>query len=141
MKTTFPTSPLTSRTHQNGRPPRNTKHSRATASFPAERPIQHGDNPAEFINVTDTIDLDKSSKTKVRVQVMKDYHRRRIHRIDENGNETLDLRPEPPILSAKALTQKFRLGDERILRPWKPKKGERRKNKVKTTPHEGKSVV
>jgi hypothetical protein len=123
MESTFHFSPFTSRQLQNGRPSRNTQHTQL---------IQHEDNSAEFINVTDTVDLDKSSKTKVRVQVMKDYHRRRIQKIDESGNETLDQRPEPPVLSAKAQTQKFRLGDERILRPWKPKKGGHKKNKDKT---------
>lgn len=81
-------------------------------------------------------DLDESSKTKVRVQVMKDYHRRRIQKFDENGVETLDHRPEPPPISAKSQTQKFRLGYERVLRPWKPRKSERKKDKVRTSSEE-----
>lgn len=129
MKTTFPILTLPSRQSQNGQSSKNTKHTKGT-TFP---PVQHDDNPAEFINVTQSVDLDKSSKTRVRVQVMKDYHRRRTQKVDEHGNETLDHRSGPPRLSAKAQTQKFRLGQEKILRPWKPKKRERKKDRIETT--------
>ncbi|TVY62891.1 hypothetical protein LSUE1_G009195 [Lachnellula suecica] len=87
---------------------------------------QNGNDLPEFINVTDTTSLDKTSKTKVRVQVMKDYHRRRVQETDGNKPVALKRRLEPPQLSARAQTQKFRLGDERILRPWKPKKGQKK---------------
>ncbi|KAL2072878.1 hypothetical protein VTL71DRAFT_12221 [Oculimacula yallundae] len=75
----------------------------------------------QFINIADSISLDKSSRTKVRVQAMRDYHRRRI--------ESVDIGPRPnhipkKPLSAKAQTHKFRLGEENLLKPWVPVKSE-----------------
>jgi hypothetical protein len=67
---------------------------------------------------------------------MKDYHRRRVQEIADNRHATLDQRSEPPAISAKVQTQKFRLGQERILRPWTPKKGGKKKRQDKTPPKE-----
>lgn len=74
----------------------------------------------QFINYTDSVSLDESARTQVRVQVMRDYHRRRAQR-GEGKEEVLvsDTRNrEPP--TAKSQTQKFRLGHEKVLRPWVP---------------------
>lgn len=76
----------------------------------------------QFINYTDSVSLDESARTRVRVQVMRDYHRRRAQR--EEGREealianTRDRKPP----SAKSQIQKFRLGHEKVLRPWVPVK-------------------
>jgi len=82
-----------------------------------------------FINITDSKSLDQSSRTEVRVQVMKDYHRRRrgAGRAEE-GNETSHV---PTPISAKAMSGKFRFGQERVLRPWKPVKALRGRGKGK----------
>lgn len=70
----------------------------------------------QFINLVDAPSLDKTSRTTVRVQAMHDYHRRRV---SAKGKAVPVRRPPPPIvLSAKAQTQKFRLGREKVLRPW-----------------------
>ncbi|KAH7363779.1 fungal-specific transcription factor domain-containing protein [Rhexocercosporidium sp. MPI-PUGE-AT-0058] len=74
---------------------------------------------AQFINMTDSTSLDKTSRTQVRVQAMRDYHRRRTAKPDS------DIRPKATPqqpLSAKAQTHKFRLGQEKILQPWVPVK-------------------
>lgn len=75
---------------------------------------------AQFINVTNSISLDKVSRTQVRVQAMRDYHRRRVQGVDENELPAKKAAREPP--SVKSQTQKFRLGKEKILRPWVPVK-------------------
>jgi hypothetical protein len=87
---------------------------------------------SHFINITDSKSLDQSSRTEVRVQVMKDYHRRRKRagRAKE-GNETSHV---PAPLSAKAMSGKFRFGQERVLRPWKPVKALRGKGKGRVLP-------
>lgn len=137
MEITLRPSPVTSKQHHNGRNP---KRAKEQISLPVQKSTQDGFLSPEFINVTDTVSLDKSSKTKVRIQVMKDYHRRKVQEIEENKHETLDQRSEPPQLSAKAQTKKFRLGDERVLRPWEPKKGPSKKNKITRTA-EGKKKI
>jgi hypothetical protein len=135
MEVTFRPSSFNSKEYQNERPKKNTKRARVPAPSLVHSPHHESIIP-EFINVTDTVSLDKSSKTKVRIQVMKDYHRRRVQEIGENRHVTLDQRSEPPAISAKAQTQKFRLGQERILRPWTPKKGGKKKRQDKTPPRE-----
>lgn len=70
---------------------------------------------AHFINITDTLSLDDTSKTEVRVQVMREYHRRR-----KQGkiSKTEAIIAQKAPLSAKSQTQKFRLDREKVLRPW-----------------------
>ncbi len=75
---------------------------------------------AQFINVTDTASLDKTLRTQVRVQAMRDYHRRRVQGVNENELPARKAAREPP--SAKSQTQKFRLGKEKVLGPWVPVK-------------------
>jgi hypothetical protein len=85
-----------------------------------------------FINITDSKSLDQSSRTEVRVQVMKDYHRRRKGAGSaKEGNETSHV---PAPISAKAMSGKFRFGQERVLRPWKPVKALRGKGKGRALP-------
>ncbi|KAH9212874.1 fungal-specific transcription factor domain-containing protein [Leptodontidium sp. 2 PMI_412] len=88
----------------------------------SHRLIQQSGKPkAQFINITDSSSLDKASRTQVRVQAMRDYHRRRT------GNADGDIQSKPipqKPLSAKAQTRKFRLGEENTLRPWVPVKSE-----------------
>jgi hypothetical protein len=72
-----------------------------------------------FINISDTISLDDTSKKAVRVQVMREYHHRRKQ--GKTSKRQAALAPqEPP--TAKSQTQKFRLGREKVLRPWVPVK-------------------
>lgn len=86
----------------------------------AARPIVPltGDNAvnnAHFINITDTLSMNDTMKTEVRVQVMRDYHRRRKQRGSSSMPKTLNPRVAP---SAQSQTQKFRLNREKILRHW-----------------------
>ena len=74
----------------------------------------------QFINFTDSTSLDKSTRTKVRVQVMRDYHRRR--QIQLEGKQSGRVSPRPGI---KGQTHKFRLGLEKSLRPWIPVKAKK----------------
>lgn len=83
-------------------------------------PPQHSVKPkTQFINITDSTSLDKASRTQVRVQAMRDYHRRRT----ENPGGGIEPKPisQKP-LTAKAQTRKFRLGQEKMLQPWAPVK-------------------
>jgi hypothetical protein len=75
----------------------------------------------QFINVTNSAALDESARTKVRVQVMRDYHRRRVQKI--NLNESSIQAPELKPPSGKGQTHKFRFGKDKGLRPWVPVKG------------------
>jgi hypothetical protein len=85
----------------------------------------------QFINVTDPTSLDKSSRTQVRVQVMRDYHRRRTQKAEGKESSRSEPNQPRPALSAKAQTQKFRLGREKVLRPWVPvKSGGKRQEKA-----------
>lgn len=52
---------------------------------------------------------------------MRDYHRRRVQKANQNADTIQAPAPKPP--SAKAQTQKFRFGKEKGLRPWVPVKG------------------
>jgi hypothetical protein len=74
----------------------------------------------QFINVTNSAALDESARTKVRVQVMRDYHRRRVQRTNQNENTIQTPALKPP--SAKGQTHKFRFGKDKGLRPWVPVK-------------------
>ena len=92
--------------------------STSTASTPASTLAKAEDNAQilpHFINITNSLSLDDSSKSEIRVQVMREYHQRRrqgkVSRVESR------LAPKTP-LSAKSQTQKFRLGREKILRPW-----------------------
>lgn len=84
-----------------------------------------------FINITDSKSLDQSSRTEVRVQVMKDYHRRRK---GAGGAKEGNASHVPTPISAKAMSGKFRFGRERVLRPWKPVKALRGKGKGRVLP-------
>lgn len=84
-----------------------------------------------FINITDSKSLDQSSRTEVRVQVMKDYHRRRK---GAGGAKEENTSHVPTPISAKAMSGKFRFGQERVLRPWKPVKALRGKGKGRALP-------
>lgn len=75
----------------------------------------------QFINVTNSAALDESARTKVRVQVMRDYHRRRVQRTNQNENTIQTPALKPP--SAKGQTHKFRFVKDKGLRPWVPVKG------------------
>ncbi len=74
----------------------------------------------QFINVTNSAALDESARTQVRVQVMRDYHRRRVLRTNQNEYMIQAPALKPP--SAKSQTHKFRFG-EKGLHPWVPVKG------------------
>jgi hypothetical protein len=87
-----------------------------------------------FINITDSKSLDQSSRTEVRVQVMKDYHRRRK---GTGGAKEAKTSHVPTPTSAKAMSGKFRFGQERVLRPWKPVKALRGKGKARVLPSSG----
>jgi hypothetical protein len=81
--------------------------------------------------------LDDISKTEIRVEVMREYHRRRKQGKTLPTNKTTSPKPT---LSAKSQTQKFRLGREKNLQPWvrvKPFLG--KKNQV--TSHKSNSPV
>jgi hypothetical protein len=84
-----------------------------------------------FINITDSKSLDQSSRTEVRVQVMKDYHRRRK---GAEGAKEANTSHVSALTSAKAMSGKFRFGQERVLRPWKPVKALRGKGKGRVLP-------
>jgi hypothetical protein len=43
-----------------------------------EKDRKDGNFSAQFINLTDSLSMDRSSRTKVRVQVMRGYHRKRL---------------------------------------------------------------
>ena len=76
----------------------------------------------QFINLTNSITLDSSSRTKVRMQVMKEYHRKRAKRgLEEDLEIPVVIHPKP-VLSAKSHTHKFRLGQENDMKPWLPRK-------------------
>jgi len=77
--------------------------------------------PPQFINVTNSAALDESARTKVRVQVMRDYHRRRVQKINQNESTIQAPELKPP--SGKGQTHKFRFGKDKGLRPWVPVKG------------------
>ena len=68
-----------------------------------------------FINTTNKVSLDKTSKTEIRVQVMREYHRRRKHSKTWPTPE-LEVTKEP--LSGQPQTLKFRLDREKTLQPW-----------------------
>jgi hypothetical protein len=80
-----------------------------------------------FINITNTLSLDKSSRSEVRAQVMKDYHRRR--KVGGKAKDGNDPSQVPTPTSAECMIGKFRFGQERVLRPWKPVKAARGKGK------------
>ena len=83
-----------------------------------------------FINYTNTVLLNDISRTEVRVQVMKEYHRRR--KLGKTSTSEDFIRNKPP--SAKAQTQKFRLDQEKILRPWVRMKSYVGKKRETTSP-------
>jgi len=148
MEVPFRPPSLISKEYQNERPQKKVKSTRGVAPSLVQDSQNISINP-EFINVTDTASLDKPSKTKVRIQVMKDYHRRRIQDIDDKRHARLRQTLEPRAISAKAQTQKFRLGEERILRPWTPKRGGKKRGldnakpagKMKALREQGSSVI
>ena len=120
--------------------------STSTASTPAFTLAKAEDNaqiPPHFINITNSLSLDDSSKSEVRVQVMREYHRRRKQ--GKASRVESRLAPKAP-LSAKSQTQKFRLGQEKILRPWvrvKPyvsKKAQTTSTSTGTTPEPEKKI-
>jgi len=77
--------------------------------------------------------MDSSTRTKVRMQVMKNYHKKRLEEAGNVSAPVVDAHPKPA-LSAKSQTHKFRLGEERILRPWKPVKARLKKGKKSAIP-------
>lgn len=83
-----------------------------------------GNISPHFINITETVSLDKSARQQVRVQVMRDYHRRRMQDESKEKNVLLSARREGKPLSVKSQTLKFRLGQgsKNVLRPWMPVK-------------------
>lgn len=91
--------------------------------------IQSGPLSPQFINLTNSLDLDPSTRTKVRVQVMREHHRRRASRLNNKPapvTALVPLRPKPA-LNVRAQTKKFRLGREKELQPWVPVKMQQRK--------------
>lgn len=84
-----------------------------------------GNFNVQFINITDSLSMDKSSRTKVRVQVMREYHRKRLSNEKERFAAHMPEKPKP--LTAKSQTQKFRLGQEKDMKPWVPVKMQTRK--------------
>lgn len=74
----------------------------------------------QFINVTNSVFLDRNARTSVRSQVMKEYHRRRIQNQDGGlVNIPEPARPMAPP-TAKEQTQKFRLDKKRAFQAWVP---------------------
>lgn len=95
----------------------------------------------QFINLTNSASMDSSARTSVRVQVMRQYHKKRI---DADGKAippvTMKI-SSLPVLSAKAQTRKFRLGQEKVLRPWTPVKARPKKDgKHKVSPQRNSGV-
>jgi hypothetical protein len=63
----------------------------------------------EFINITNSFSLNRDSRTSVRAQVMRDYHRRRLQRLSGNESATSSTRNIRIPLTAKEQTSKFRI--------------------------------
>ncbi|KAM3069577.1 hypothetical protein ACMFMF_008792 [Clarireedia jacksonii] len=79
-------------------------------------------NDSKFINITDPVPFDKETRTKVRVEVMRDYHRKRIQKGGSSatvgGNDDGVKKHES--VDPKSRMTKFRLDSEKSLTPWKP---------------------
>jgi hypothetical protein len=94
------------------------------------QPKTFNTNNSKFINITNTVPFDANTKTKVRVEVMRDYHRKRNQKCGSSAavgvNRDGMKRPEP--IDPKSRMTKFRLNPEKILTPWKPLE-KRRKRK------------
>jgi hypothetical protein len=63
----------------------------------------------EFINITNSFSLNSNSRTSVRAQVMRDYHRRRLERLKGDESTTSSTRNVRMPLTAKEQTSKFRI--------------------------------
>jgi hypothetical protein len=83
---------------------------------------------SKFINLTNTVPFDANTKTRVRVEVMRDYHRRRNQKGSSSAGMNGDVKRHEPI-DPKSRMTKFRLDAEKSLTPWKPLEKRRRKRK------------
>ncbi|KUJ22896.1 uncharacterized protein LY89DRAFT_729003 [Mollisia scopiformis] len=89
--------------------------------FQTSQPVKGDqDGDSMFINVTESPSLDKASRTKVRVQVMRDFHQRRIQKTTGKTKSQNDGH-DPTKVDMKGQTQKFRLG-KGVLKRWVPVK-------------------
>jgi hypothetical protein len=99
-------------------------------SIDDSQPKTSDTNNSKFINITNPVPFDENTRTRVRVEVMRDYHRKRnqkagssaagaVEGYDTNRHESID---------PKSRMTKFRLDAEKTLTPWKPLK-KRRKRK------------
>lgn len=72
----------------------------------------------EFINITNSFSLNSNSRSSVRAQVMRDYHRRRIQKRNGQRSTSPTSTSIPASLSAKDQTHKFRIDGGSKERQW-----------------------
>jgi hypothetical protein len=92
---------------------------------PQGNPINSENASPQFINSTNSVSLNKSARTQIRAQVMRDYHRRRLQAAENEQGQSKDAQSHEQPPSARSQVLKFRLGKEKVLRPWVPVKAAR----------------
>jgi hypothetical protein len=100
--------------HKRGKSVQNEERSSHSVKHPMSPPTKsksNGDGQIipEFINITNSFSLNSNSRSSVRAQAMRDYHRRRIQKRNGQHSVSPTASSIPVLLSAKEQTHRFRV--------------------------------
>ena len=91
-------------------------HSTKQPMASAARSNDDGHIIPEFINITNSFSLNSNSRSSIRAQVMRNYHRRRIQKRNGQRSTSPNASSIPVLLNAKEQTHKFRIDGGSSLR-------------------------